>query len=80
MQLEFNIELQNDTELIYKAATAAAGRVLVNRFLLWVPRWVPKDILFNKFVESFLSKKSWTYIREMYQVSPPSQSSGFLQY
>ena len=79
MQLKFNIELQKDPELIYKASAAAAGRVVVNRFLLWVPRLIPKDILFNKFVESFLSKKSWTYNREMYQVSAPSQSSGFFQ-
>ena len=79
MQLEFNIELQNDVELIYKAAGAAAGRVVVNRLLLWVPRLTPKDSLYNKFVESFLLKKSWTYNREMYQVSAPAQSSGFFQ-
>ena len=58
MQLEFNIELQNGAELIYKAGGAAAGRVVVNRFLLWVPRLIPRDSLYNKFVESFLSKKS----------------------
>ena len=75
MQLEFNIELQNDAELIYKAGGAAAGRVVVNRFLLWVPRLTPKDSLYNKFVESFLLKKSWTYKREMYQVSAPTQST-----
>ena len=34
MQLEFNIDLQNDAELIYKTNAAAAGRVVVNRFLL----------------------------------------------
>ena len=79
MQLEFNIKLQNDTELIYKAAGAANHRVVVNRFLLWVPRLTPKDSLYNKFVESFLLKKSWTYNREMYQVSAPTQSSGFFQ-
>ena len=60
MQLEFNMELQNDAELIYKDGGAAAGRVVVNRFLLWVPRLIPRDSLYNKFVESFLSKKSWT--------------------
>ena len=79
MQLEFNIELQNDTELIYKDNAADANRVVVNRFLLWVPRLTPKDSLYNKFVESFLLKKSWTYNREMYQASAPSQSSGFFQ-
>ena len=79
MQLQFNIELQNDAELIYKVAAAAASRVVVNRFLLWVPRLTPKDSLYNKFVESFLLKKTWTYNREMYQVSSPAQSSGFFQ-
>ena len=79
MQLQFNIELQNDAELIYKADAADAGRVVVNRFLLWVPRLTPKDSLYNKFVESFLLKKTWTYNREMYQVSSPAQSSGFFQ-
>ena len=79
MQLEFNIELQNDNELIYMADGAADNRVVVNRFLLWVPRLTPKDSLYNKFVESFLLKKSWKYNREMYQVSAPAQSSGFFQ-
>ena len=79
MQLEFNIELQNDNELIYMTDGAADNRVVVNRFLLWVPRLTPKDSLYNKFVESFLSKKSWKYNREMYQVSAPAQSSGFFQ-
>ena len=79
MQLEFNIEFQDDAELIYKAAGALANRVVVNRFLLSVPRLTPKDSLYHKFVESFLLKKSWTYNREMYQVSAPAQSSGFFQ-
>ena len=34
MQLQFEIELNSDNELIHKAARAAAGRVVVNRFNL----------------------------------------------
>ena len=79
MQLQFNIELHNDNELIYKAASAAAGRVVVNKFLLWVPKLIPKDSLYDKFVESFMSTKSWTYRRELYEVSAPTHSSGFFQ-
>ena len=66
MQLEFGIELQKDAEFIYKAAAAAAGRVVVNRFLLWVPRLTPKDSLYFEYTEKFKSNKSWTYNREMY--------------
>lgn len=50
MQLQFNIELQNDDELIQKAAAVDHGRVVVNRFILQVPRLTPKDSLFSQFV------------------------------
>ena len=34
MQLQFNIELNDDAELIHKTHAADAGRVVVNRFIL----------------------------------------------
>lgn len=79
MQLQFNIELQNDDELLQKATALAAGRVVINRFLLWVPKLTPKDSLYDKFVSSFLVKNAWTYSREMYEMSAPTHSSGFFQ-
>ena len=71
IQLQFEIQLQNDDELINMHAGVNAGRVVVNRFLLWVPKMIPKD--------SFLKKDALTYNREMYQVSAPTRSSGFFQ-
>ena len=79
MQLQFSIQLQNDNELIYMNTGTEAGRVVVNRFLLWVPKLIPKDNLYDKFVNSFLIKNSWTYNREMYAVSAPTNGSGFFQ-
>ena len=79
MQLQFSIQLQSDNEVIYMNAGVDAGRVVVNRLLLWVPKLIPKDNLYDKFVNSFLIKNSWTYNREMYAVSGPTQSSGFFQ-
>ncbi|KAL9966587.1 hypothetical protein ACROYT_G024689 [Oculina patagonica] len=79
MQLQFNIQLQNDAELLKKADDVADGRVVLNRFLLWVPKLTPKDSLYDKFVSSFLVKNTWTYMREMYEVSAPTNSSGFFQ-
>ena len=74
MQLQFILQLQNDDELIQKNADWSDDcRVVVNRFLLWVPRLTPKDSLYDKFVNEFLIKRSWTYRREMYQVSAPTQ-------
>ena len=79
MQLQFILQLQNDNELIQKNAGVANCRVVVNRFLLWVPRLTPKDSLYDKFVNEFLLKSSWTYRKEMYQVSAATRHSGFFQ-
>ncbi|XP_068735763.1 uncharacterized protein [Montipora capricornis] len=79
MQLQFNLNLQNDNELINMAAGVDAGRVVINRFLLWVPKLTPKDSLYDKFIGSFLKQDKWTYQRELYAVSAPSRVSGFFQ-
>ena len=77
IQLQFNIEIQNDAELVHKANGVGAAKIVVNRFLLWVPRLTPKDSLYDK--SSFLKETRWTYLREMYASSAPTRSSGFFQ-
>ena len=79
MQLQFDITLQNDKELIHMGNGTDEGRVVVDKFLLWVPRMVPKDSIASKFVSSFLKETQWTYLREMYVRSAPTQSSGCFQ-
>ena len=81
MQLQFNIELNSDDELIHRAHDdgGGAGRVVVNRFILWVPRLTPRDSMYDKFVSSFLKETKWKYMREMYNVSAPTNTSGFFQ-
>ena len=79
MQLQFNIELNSDDEIVHKAQAADAGRVVINRFILWVPRLSPKDSVYDKFVSSFLKETQWKYLREMYNVSAPTNTSGFFQ-
>ena len=79
MQLQFNIEINNDNELVHKVNAAAAGRVVINRFILWVPRLTPRDSMYDKFVSSFLKETQWKYLREMYNVSAATRTSGFFQ-
>ena len=79
MQLQFNLQLQNDDELLQKAAAADDGRVVIDRFLLWVPKLTPKDSLYAKLVSSFLKEDKWTYPREMYEESASTNSSGYFQ-
>ena len=80
MQLQFNIELNNDEELIHKADGADNGRFVVNRFLLWIPKLTLKDSMYDEFVSSFLKETQWTYMRELYEVSAPTQAIVFSKY
>ena len=57
MQLQFEINLQNDRELIHKLAAVADGRVVINRFYLWVPKMIPTDSLSGEFTKSILTEK-----------------------
>ena len=80
--LQFNIELNGDHELIHEAHEAHgadAGKVIVNRFVFWVPRLTPKDSMYDKFVSSFLRESHRTYMKEMYEMSASTAASGFFQ-
>ena len=79
LQLQFNIELNSDDEMVHKVQAADAARVVINRFILWVPRLTPRDSMYDKFVSSFLKETQWKYMREMYNVSAPTNTSGFFQ-
>ena len=79
MQLEFNIELNDDDEIVHKAHAVNPARVVINRFFLWVPRLIPRDSVYNKFVSSFLKETQWKYMRETYKISPATNTSGSFQ-
>ena len=79
MQLQFNIEINSDDELVHKVHDVAAARVVIKRVILWVPRLTPRDSMYDKFVSSFLKETEWKYMREMYNVSAPTNTSGFFQ-
>ena len=66
MQLTFELTLNNDDELIHKAAAADDGRVVVTRLYLWLPRLTPKDSVYGEFVKDFLKPTKWTYMKDMY--------------
>ena len=66
MQLTFELDLNDDDELIHKAAAADDGRVVVTRLYLWLPKLVPKDSAYGEFVKDFLKPTKWTYMKDMY--------------
>ena len=69
MQLKNELTLNEDSELIHKAAAADDGRVIVKRLYLWLPRLIPKDSLYSNFVSEFLKPTTWKYMRDLYNQS-----------
>ena len=64
LQLKIEIELTPDAELLYGAVDT--GRLIINRFYLWVPRLEPKDTLMTKLISEFQKPSRWTNLRELY--------------
>ena len=69
MQLTIELTLNEDSEMIHKAAAADDGRVVVKRLYLWLPRLVPKDSMYSNFVSDFLKPTTWKYMRDLYNQS-----------
>jgi len=70
MQLQIEFTMNDDSELIHKAAAAADdGRVVVKRLYLWLPKLIPKDSLYSNFVSEFLKPTTWRYMRDLYNQS-----------
>ena len=51
MQLQLNISFNEDDEIIHAANGVDAGRVVIDRFLLWLPKLTPKDSLYSRFLK-----------------------------
>ena len=69
MQLEFEIDLNEDSELIHMANGTDPGRVVVKKFYLWVPKMIPKDSEYSEYLKDFLKPIKWKYMKDMYNQS-----------
>ena len=74
MQLTIELTLNEDSELIHKAAGADDGRVVVKRLYLWIPKLIKKDSMYSTFVSEYLQPKTWTYLRDLYNQSANTQA------
>ena len=79
MEIQFNITLNEDGELIHMSNGNDAGRIVRDKFELWLPKLIPKDNVYSNFVSSFMKESKWKYLRELYEVSQPTQTSGYFQ-
>ena len=50
------------------------GRVVIDKFELWLPKLIPKDSMYSNFVNDFMKESKWKYLREFYEVSAPTRT------
>ena len=74
MQLQIELTLNDDDELIHKAAAANPGRVVITQFYLWLPKMILKDSMYREFVLDFLKPTKSVYIRELYNQSASTRA------
>ena len=71
-QIQISPKSTDDATLIYRDNWVDAGKVVVSKFVLWIPR-----VLFNSdglnFVQNNHIKTEWIYLRETVQVSQDSE-------
>ena len=66
-QIQVSTTLTNDNVLIYKHSTAEAGRVVISKFVLWIPRMIFNTSGMSYVMNNYMKPTSWTYLREMVQ-------------
>ena len=72
-QIQINATLTDDNVLIYKTAasnkTAGSenGRVVVSKFILWIPRMIFNSAGLSYIMKNYMIPTSWIYLREMVQ-------------
>ena len=73
-QIQINATLTDDNVLIYKTAAidrdhpgAEDGRVVVTKFILWIPRMIFNSIGLIYVMKNYMIPTNWTYLREMVQ-------------
>ena len=71
-QIQISPKLTDDATLIYRNNGVDAGKIVVSKLVLWIPRMVFNSYAIN-FVQNNHSKTEWVYLREMVQVSQDSE-------
>ena len=72
-QIQISPKLTNDATLIYRNNGVDAGKVVVGKLVLWIPRMVFNSDALHFVQNNHTKKNEWVYLREMVQVSQDSK-------
>ena len=66
-QIQINVTLTDDNILIYKTDASEVGRVVIRKFVLWIPRMIYNSTGLSYVMKNYMIPTNWTYLREMVQ-------------
>ena len=75
-KVSFEIRLENDNNVIFRDNAAGAGRYIITKFVLWVPKMVLSPSGKEMFIQKYLKPHTWKYLKERVEVAPFTQQSG----
>ena len=66
-QIQISVTITDDDVLIYKIDTTGNARVVVSKFILWIPRMIFNSAGLSYIMKNYMIPTSCTYLREMVQ-------------
>ena len=66
-QIQISATLTDDNVLIYKTTATENARVVISKFILWLPRMIFDSAGLSYVMKNYMIPTSWTYLREMIQ-------------
>ena len=63
-KVDFQIQLENDNNVLFRARAAAAGRYIIEKFVLWVPKMEFNPEGRQMWLEKYLKTHTWSYLNE----------------
>ena len=72
-KITLDITLESDNNVIFRANAAAAGRYIITKFVLWVPKMIFNVDGEQMYLQKYLKPHVWSYLKERIEVSPSSQ-------
>ena len=70
------VELESDANVLFRDAGAGAGRYIITKFVLWVPKMTLSSSGQKLFIEKYFKSHTWSYLKERIESAPFTQRSG----
>ena len=75
-KVSIDIQLESDDNVIFRDNAAGAGRYIITKFVLRVPKMELTPSGQNLFVEKYLKSHTWSYLKETIASAPFTQRDG----